>query len=207
MTAIAWDGKVLVVDSARSSSNTGNRRIVIRKVRLFTKPIALSRSSNIRFTACVGSGSSRMIDGTYFLLDDVCSEEFGVKELMEERKKYLGLGANADDLCGDFYLVGMNGDKPVMYRMNMLRYLDRHLSGSGAALLKHAAFEFMKTADAVDMAHAMTLVESGTCGYPLIKYNPATGKLTEIAKASDAKKRQLKKLFMSAVNKVACKFD
>ena len=203
MTAIAWDGSVLVTDSARSASQTGSHRIIVRKIRLFSKPIALSRTSKVRFTACVGSGSSRIIDSTYFLLDDVCTEEFGVKEWVEERKKYLGLGAHADDLCGDFYLVGMNGDKPVLYRLNMLRCMERHLSGSGAALLKHARFEFMKTLNAVDIAHAMTLVESGTCGYPLIKYNPATGKLSEITKASDAKKRQLKKLFMNTVNDIA----
>lgn len=205
MTAIAWDGRYVVVDSARSADNTGRHRVVVRKIRVFTKPIALSRTSKVRFTACVGSGSSRIIDSTYFLLDDVCTEEFGVKEWCEERKKYLGLSAHADDLCGDFYLIGMDGDKPVMYRLNMLRSLDRHMSGSGASLLKHSIFEFMKKLDAVDMAHAMTLVESGTCGYPLIKYNPATGKLTEISKASDAKKRQLKRLYTAATTAVANK--
>lgn len=205
MTAIAWDGKCVVVDSARSAARNGTQRITIRKVRLFSKPIALSRTSKVRFTACVGAGVSRMIDSTYFLLDDTCSAEFGVKEWLEERKKYLGMSAHGDDLCNEFYLVGTDGDKPVMYRLNMLKSVDRLLSGSGASLLKHDTFEFMKTLDATDMGHAMTLVEAGTCGYPLIKYNPVTGKLSEIAKVSDTKKRQLKKLYMNAVVSVANK--
>ena len=205
MTAIAWDGKSVVVDSARCHGGNGNRRIVVRKIRLFTKPIALSHNSKVRFTACVGSGEARLIDGTYFLLDNGCSAEFGVREWLEERKKYVASDAGPSDLCNDFYLIGMNEDKPVMYRLNMLRPLERHLSGSGAMLLKHSTFEFMKTVDATDMAHAMALVESGTCGYPLIKYNPATGKLTEISKATDTKKRQLKKLYVNAVMSVADK--
>ena len=203
MTAIAWDGKCVVVDSARSASRNGTQRITIRKVRLFSKPIALSRTSKVRFTACVGAGMSRQIDSTYFLLDDTCNEEFGVKEWLAERKKYLGISVPGDDLCNDFFLVGTDGDKPVLYRLNTTRPADRLLSGSGAALLKHDTFEFMNTLDATDMAHAMALVESGTCGYPLIKYNPVTRKLTEISKATDAKKRQLKKLYMKAVTDVA----
>lgn len=205
MTAIAWDGKCVVVDSARSASRNGTQRITIRKVRLFSKPIALSRTSKVRFTACVGAGMSKEIDGTYFLLDDVCTEEFGVREWVEERKKYTGMAAHGVDLCNDFYLVGTDGDKPVMYRLNALRSVDRLLTGSGASLLKHSTFDFMNQLDATDMAHAMTLVEAGTCGYPLIKYNPVTGKLTEIAKASDTKKRQLKRMYIKVVMDVANK--
>ena len=205
MTAITWDGKCVVVDSARSALRNGTQRTLVRKVLLFAKPIALSRTSKVRFTACVGAGSSRMIDSTYFLLDDACNEEFGVKEWLEARKKYTGMSAHGDDLCNDFYLIGTDGVRPVLYRLNMMRSVDRLLSGSGAALLKHEIFDFMKTLDATDMAHAMTLVESGTCGYPLIKYNPVTGKLTEISKVSDTKKRQLKKLYVKAVMDVANK--
>lgn len=203
MTILAWDGKTVSADRMISVRNI---RVEFPADKIHRLPRPMRRNDNENsaiYTAVTGCGNWHAFSNFVEGIQLAAAQGRSAVDYLKDVVKYSPV--KLPDWGFDAFLIGMDGDRPVMVKVGVSSLVTQsafNSFGSGARFVdqNRAAFK-----DSVEMVVAACAVSDG-CGFTIDSYNPKTQRFTNHKTFSPAKRKALTKRltdnFLKSIEKI-----